>query len=127
MVAQSLYFYRMMCIQLHNVVFHANHGLYEIEKLDGGEFEVDLTVSFPLQAAHTLNDTIDYVVIFELVKKRMEEPTPLLETIIIEISQQILAQFSVVQEVYISIRKLNPPINNFSGSVGASYTLKRDN
>jgi dihydroneopterin aldolase len=57
----------------------------------------------------------------------MNTPTPLLETIVIDISQQILAQFSIVEEVQISIKKVHPPIEGFKGSVGVSYSLKREN
>jgi dihydroneopterin aldolase len=69
---------------------------------------------------------LDYVAVYDLVKARMDEPTPLLETIVIDVAQQILAQFSIVEEVQISIKKLHPPIPQFRGSVGVSYTFKRD-
>ena len=126
MVAQSLYFYNMVFIHLHDVVFHSKHGLYEEEKVNGGEFVLNLSAGLNTQVVNTLSDTVDYVSVYELVKKRMDEPTSLLETIVIDIAQQILAQFSIVQEVQISIKKVNPPIADFKGSVGVSYTLKRD-
>jgi dihydroneopterin aldolase len=125
-VAQSLYFYNMVFIHLHDVVFHSQHGLYEEEKVKGGEFVLNLAAGLNTHAVDALSDTLDYVSVYELVKKRMDEPTSLLETIVIDIAQQILAQFSIVQEVQISIKKLHPPITGFKGSVGVSYTLKRE-
>lgn len=128
MVTQSLYFYSMMFIHLHDVVFYAKHGLHEEEKLIGGEFLVNLSAGYHAgNIINTINDTVDYVAVYEMVKDQMSKPTPLLETIAMEISSQILAQFSIVQEVHISIKKLHPPIAAFQGYVGVSYILKREN
>jgi dihydroneopterin aldolase len=126
-VAQSLYFYSMMFIHLHDVLFHSKHGLYDDEKENGGEFLLNLSAAFNTQRVTSLSDTVDYVTVYELVKQRMHQPTPLLETIVIEIAQQILAQFSSVEEVHISLKKIHPPIEAFNGSVGVSYNLKREN
>jgi dihydroneopterin aldolase len=55
----------------------------------------------------------------------MQQPTELLETVATEFAAQILAQFSIAQEVEISITKLHPPIASMQGSVGVSFNLKR--
>jgi dihydroneopterin aldolase len=55
----------------------------------------------------------------------MEKPALLLETLATEIASEIFAKFPIVIEVAISIFKLHPPIKNFEGSVGVSFTLKR--
>ena len=117
----------MMFIHLHDVLFHSKHGLYDEEREKGGEFLLNLSAAFAARKVTTLNETVDYVAVYELVQKRMNEPTSLLETIVIEIAQQILAQFSIVQEVHISLKKIQPPIEAFNGSVGVSYKLKREN
>jgi dihydroneopterin aldolase len=119
----------MLSINLHNLTFFAHHGLYEEEKLLGNEFELNITIKHAprqLPVMH-LPDTVDYVPVYELVKKRMAIPTPLLETVVTEIAQQILAQFSLAEEVFISIRKKYPPISHMHGrgSVGVSFELKR--
>jgi dihydroneopterin aldolase len=41
------------------------------------------------------------------------------------IARQILAQFSLAEEVFLSIRKLHPPVSQLRGSVGVSFTLTR--
>jgi dihydroneopterin aldolase len=73
-----------------------------------------------------LSDSIDYVSVYELVKKRMDKPTPLLETVVTEIAQSILAEFQLASKIFISIDKLCPPIHNFEGKVGVSFTLERN-
>jgi dihydroneopterin aldolase len=118
-----------MFIHLHDVLFHSLHGVFEEEKLIGGEFLVNVSVGFipSSRPIRLLNDTIDYVAVYQLLKDRMNQPSPLLETIAMDVANQILAQFSIVQNVQISIKKLHPPIAAFEGSVGVSFSLNREN
>ncbi len=117
----------MLSIHLHQVHFHSYHGLYDEEKILGNDFIIDLIVkyhpsSIPIQSIH---QTINYVALYELVNKRMNQPTDLLETVATKIAEQILNEFSLADEVNISIKKINPPITSFKGSVGVSFELKR--
>ena len=41
-----------------------------------------------------------------------------------EIAEKLQAQFQEIEQVSISIRKLNPTITNFSGSVSITYSKK---
>ena len=117
----------MLSIHLHNIILFAHHGIYEEEKILGTSFELNITVRYtPKKIPIThMAETIDYVSIFELVKNRMNIPSPLLETVITDISGHILAQFVQAEEVMISIKKLHPPIIGIVGSVGVSFELKR--
>ena len=116
----------MLSIHLNNVFFFAYHGLYEHEKLNGNNFEVNLTVNYqPTKLITNISETINYVAVYELLNNRMQLATPLLETLVMDIANQILAQFPLVEDTYISIKKMQPPIANFDGSVGVSYSLKR--
>ncbi len=118
-----------MTIYLKHLRFHAFHGIFAEEKVLGGEFEVNLSVSY--QPAKTLltdlNQTINYGGLYNLIKKEMEIPSPILETFVIKVANDILAQFSLAEEVEISITKMRPPVINFEGSVGVSYKLNRNN
>jgi dihydroneopterin aldolase len=117
----------MLNIYLHKLLFYSYHGVHEEEKVLGGEYEVDLTVNFQpssLPVKH-LDETVNYVTLYSVVKKRMEQPTPLIETIATELATQILEQFHLIEQVEISIKKLHPPIASFQGSVGVSFVLKR--
>ena len=117
-----------MTIHLHKLRFHAFHGIYAEEKVLGGEFEVNLQVHYsPAATVVTdLNQTVNYALLYELVKKEMETPCPILETFVTRLATDILAQFSIVELVDISITKLRPPVINFEGSVGVSFKLKRE-
>lgn len=117
----------MLFIHLHNLTIFANHGIYAEEIILGNEFELNITIGYrpvKLPVKH-LSESIDYVAVYDMVKKRMAVPTPLLETVITEIATEILAQFSLAEKVEISIRKKYPPISQMEGSVGVSFTINR--
>ncbi len=113
----------MLSIHLHNLHFFSFHGLHEEEAVLGNEYEVNLAVSFQPRnfPVRELEETLDYTKLYKLVKLRMAQPTPLLETIATEIVEAIRSQHSQVQKISISIKKLYPPINNFEGAVGVSF------
>jgi dihydroneopterin aldolase len=116
----------MLSIHLHNVSFRAFHGLYEEEKINGNDFIVDVTVQYrPPKTIHHLNETINYVQVYEIVKDRMNVATELLETVAMDIAATVLNTFSLAEEVKVSIKKLNPPITHFNGTVGVSFEMKR--
>ncbi len=119
----------MLTIELKNLRFHAYHGLYKEEKVLGAEFELDVTVLHYPNAIPILHiqDTIDYTLIYEIVKKNMQQPAELLETLATRIAYEVFSQFSHVEQVNIYIRKINPPIAAFRGSLGVRYTLNKEN
>ena len=117
----------MLSIHLNNLSFFSYHGLYDHERVEGNFFTVNATIHYhPVGLVDSIEQTVDYVSVYELIKTRMTIATPLLETIVMELAEEILAKYSLAQEVYISLTKEKPPIANFEGSVGVSYSLKRN-
>lgn len=117
----------MLSIHLHQLQFFAYHGIYEEERVSGNQFEVDIRIDYQPESIPVkhLSDSIDYVQVYDLVNMRMSIATPLLETLVTELADQILATFLKAEVVFISIKKLHPPIPDFKGSVGVSFELKR--
>lgn len=116
----------MLKIALHNLWFHANHGLYEEEKVLGGDFTIDSEIYYnPKSTPHHISDTIDYSVIYNLIKAHMQKPEPLLETLAMNITKDLLEKFSIAEEVSVRIKKMNPPITGFTGNVSVAYSEKR--
>ena len=105
--------------------FFAEHGLYEAERLVGNEFEVDLSVEqkAPEKTISSLGQTINYVEVFRIVQEEFRQRKQLLETCAMLIAERLQEQFPNLEKLTISIRKLNPPITNFAGSVGVTYSL----
>ena len=112
----------MLTIQLRNLHFFAYHGLFEQEKMTGNNFELDVDIQVNVPDRITsLKHTLDYVIVYEMIEKRMEQPTALLETVAQELAEKIHLLDNRVKFVEITIRKLAPPIKNFKGYVGISY------
>ncbi len=117
----------MLSIHLNNLSFYSFHGLYEHERITGNSFVVNATIKYlPATLVVALDQTIDYVSIYELIKQRMAIATPLLETIVMDIANEIIEKYDVAIEVEIAITKENPPIPDFEGSVGVSYKMTRN-
>lgn len=116
----------MFKIELHNLWFHANHGLYEEEKLLGGDFTLDVTILYtPKMVPHHISETIDYSAVYYLIKSHMQKPEPLLETLAMNITQDILHNFMLAEEVSLRIKKMNPPMIGFTGNVSVTHVAKR--
>jgi 7,8-dihydroneopterin aldolase/epimerase/oxygenase len=112
----------LLTIHLHNVRFHAFHGVHQEEALTGNEFEVSLEVTFQEQILRIddLSATISYSDLFLLVKQRMLRRTALLETIAGDIINEIHAVYPFVIRIKISIFKLQAAIPYLDGKVGVS-------
>jgi dihydroneopterin aldolase len=67
-------------IHLSDLRFFAYHGLYKEEQVLGNEFAINIEVGFTpaeFPIVH-IADTINYALVYELVKKRMQIATPLI-------------------------------------------------
>lgn len=110
-----------MIIHLHNLKFFAYHGLYEEETVSGNDFELNVDIEADIAENITaLSQTVDYVKVYEVIRRRMQQPTKLLETLVQDLADKIHATDNRIKYVSISIKKMNPPIADFSGTVGVS-------
>ncbi|NCU05986.1 MAG: dihydroneopterin aldolase [Chitinophagaceae bacterium] len=109
----------MIAVHLKELTFHAHHGLYAGEEKTGGLFEVNLTVWYKPEGPVTnIDQTINYVELFEIVKQRMMQRSGLLEMVAQDICDIIQQRFSVITEIKLDIDKCSPPIENFQGKTG---------
>ena len=116
-----------MRISLNEVHFFGFHGMYAEEKKIGNTFVVDLYVDFvpAKEIVKSISDTIDYVTLFEIVKARMAVPTPLLETIVTELADQIITDFKMVTHVFVKITKQKVAIKTLEGNMSVSVLKSR--
>ncbi|MGZ5222530.1 MAG: dihydroneopterin aldolase [Chitinophagaceae bacterium] len=113
-------------IELRSLRFFADHGMYQEEMKVGNEFEVDIIMGCraPRKKITSIEQTINYVEVYRILQETFAVRRLLLETLAMDIAEQLEAQLSEMQHVSICIRKLNPPITNFSGSVAITYKKK---
>lgn len=113
-------------ISLNNVRFRAYHGIHAEERQKGNDFVVNLEVSYApgSDTIVSLNDTIDYAVLFDIVNSTMQKPVDLLETLAQTIALNSYKRFPQIREVIVTVEKLNPPIDKFTGSAAVKYRKK---
>jgi dihydroneopterin aldolase len=134
----------LLTIKLENLRFYSYHGLYPEERRLGGEYRVDVEVdhrssdpasvfdiatgqSTPNSAPSTpitdLSHTIDYALLFAIVKEEMDRPRDLLETLAMCIADKIATAYPC-QRIAVEIKKYTVPINDFSGNTAVRYEWK---
>ncbi len=113
----------MITIHLNDLRFYAFHGVYEEEKILGNEFVINAFVAFDeaQNIISSIQDTINYTSVYNIIKAVMSIPTSLLETVIMAIGNEIYNHFKFINYIKISIVKLHPPIEGIEGSVGVIW------
>ena len=117
-----------MYIYLNDLLFNGFHGVYPAEKKIGNTFKVDVRIQMTpaTKTIHKLEDTIDYVQVYALIQKIMAVPTPLLETIVANIADQILAAHPIAESVYVKITKQQLSIPYFEGTTAVDIERFRN-
>ena len=115
-------------ISLNKLLFVGYHGLYPEEKKLGNNYSVEIDIDFtPKEGViDQLDQTIDYVHVYAIVKKWMDIPTPLLETLVGKIADDILSSQALANKIFVKITKLHLPISSFEGNVSVKIEKSRD-
>lgn len=96
--------------------------MHEEEMVLGNQLELNITVDVKSdERIVSLKQTVNYVTLYEIIKQRMDKPTPLLETVAQDLADLISSYDERITSIDINIKKLNPPIHNFHGQISVSY------
>ena len=116
-------------ILLKNLRFRAFHGVLPQERTVGGDFVVTLRIGYPWQQAMVTDDvadTLNYAVVYELVKREMDIPSNLLEHAAGRIADRLLRQFPAITSVDLWLTKVTPPMGADSDGAGVELHLIND-
>jgi 7,8-dihydroneopterin aldolase/epimerase/oxygenase len=118
----------MITIELHNILLHGYHGIHQEEKKVMNTFEVNLDVSYLETGSEfdSIEESISYTDLYEIVRQKVQVPVFLLEKICLDIIEAVKEQYPIVKSIRISIHKLQAPIENFQGKVGVSMHREFD-
>jgi dihydroneopterin aldolase len=106
-------------VALKEVRCYAYHGFYPEEQLTGGMFFVDAEVTFEANNdTENLDRTVNYEVLNEIIRFEMENTQKLLETVVKNILEQIIAKYSFLKTVKVGVKKMSPPMK---GEIGHSF------
>ncbi len=103
----------MALIEIEGMEFYAYHGHFEVEKIAGNRFLVNLKIEADLSKAgqsDKLEDTLDYQQAYLAVKEEMDVSSDLLENVAQRIINRIKSEFQNIQKVSVKVSKMNPPM-----------------
>jgi dihydroneopterin aldolase len=103
----------MGTIKLKNIRTFSFHGCLEEEGRIGSDYRVDLEIKTDLKKSSLsdeLKDTVDYVILNNIVEEEMAIRSKLLEHVAHRINTRIFNEISSVTEIILAVSKLNPPI-----------------
>ena len=100
-------------IELKEIRIHAYHGVDKQERIVGNDYLVRLKVKFDISTAalsDSVNDTINYAELYDVVKCEMGIASNLLENVAYRIMIAIKNNFPSIDGGEIEIVKIKPPI-----------------
>lgn len=111
-----------------NIRLHAFHGVLQQERVIGNDYLVSVSVTCSLGNAvksDSVEDTINYAAVYELVKEEMAVPSNLVEHVAGRIAQRVLERFSLADDVTVEVVKINPPMGAACDGAGVELSLHR--
>lgn len=101
-------------IVVEGIQVYAYHGCLPEEGLIGTNYTVDVLMETDFTAAALSDDlgqTIDYVVVYQIVKKQMAVRSNLIEQVGQRIVDELKSTFAGIKALEVKVTKLNPPMN----------------
>ncbi len=90
---------------------HGYHGVYPEEKILGTTYVISVKVGLvSIPVPSDIANTINYERLLACVKQSMKKSVDLLEELVDTIHRKIKKEFRAVETLYISVKKLHPPL-----------------
>jgi dihydroneopterin aldolase len=108
--------------------FHAFHGCLEHEQTLGNTFLVSICIEIDTTKAgltDELEHTLNYQLVYDVVKTQMEIPSKLIEHVGQRILDTVFTEFQQIQGLVVKLSKLNPPLGGKVDCVTIELTKKR--
>ncbi len=116
-------------IRIIGAEIYARHGVGEAERAVGGRYSFDVDIRADIsRAARTdhVADTVDYQKVYELARGILTGTNRrLLESLVVEIADSILARFPQAEQVTVRLRKLSVPIDGVIRAVEVETSRSR--
>jgi len=108
----------MQELRIENIQLHAYHGCLEEEGRIGAKYRVDVMAEADFSASAQTDDltqTVDYVVVFEIVCQEMDIRSKLIEAVAKRISERLITRYPWVSRWEVALTKYNPPVGGMLG------------
>jgi dihydroneopterin aldolase len=107
-------------ISINNIQIYAFHGCLKEEAIIGGNDRVDIKIYTDYSGASKKDDlsmTVDYCMVYEIVKRSMKIRSKLIEHAAQNIADALKAGIGRIQKVKVKLTKIAPPVNGAMASV----------
>lgn len=118
----------MGTIELEGIEFFGYHGYYDEEQKIGAKYSIDISVEADFDKAAAkdeLGQTVNYEVLYRIIKEEVKKPSKLLENIAKRIIDRVFLEFQAIQKVKVSISKFNPPVGGVCNRARVTMNGKR--
>ncbi len=116
-------------LTLKNLEFFAYHGVNEIEKRNGGKFQVDVEIIYDATEAILTDDlakALNYEEVLSIVNDIiLGESFNLIETIVFEILGNIAEKFNFIEKIDVKVRKYNVPYKGILSFIEAEQSFEK--
>lgn len=102
-------------ITVSGIKFYSYHGCFDEEQRIGANFIVDARIVYDAERAVENDDveqSVNYQLVYYTIQEIMRNPTHLLETVANNIITSIKERFPEVLNVSVTVKKVNPPLEN---------------
>jgi 7,8-dihydroneopterin aldolase/epimerase/oxygenase len=113
-------------IEVCGIRLYAHHGCMPEETKLGGNYEVDVILEADLsksEKSDKLEDTLDYVAVYNIVVREMQTPSSLIEHVAARIGASLKKQWPEIISGEVSIKKLNTPIGGVISFVKITHNI----
>jgi dihydroneopterin aldolase len=117
-------------IRIKNATFYGYHGVSNEEQNVGGKFEADIDIYTNFSEAADNDDltkTVDYYQIYSFLNQfTVKQKYYLIESLAVEIADELLKKFKRIDKVAVRVRKNNPPLGGVVDCVEAEVIKERN-
>lgn len=108
-------------IDIDNALFFGHHGVNEEEKQTGQTFTVNVSYWLKNKSQDNLSKTVDYARVVSSIEKFFTDKRyNLLEQLVDEISDFLIDEYDLIEQVSVKVGKTSPAINATVSSVCAT-------
>ena len=115
-------------VKVENLKIFAYHGCMEEEEIIGSDYVVNIKAYCMLSKkafADDITETVNYVDLARIAEREMAVRSKLLEAVAKRISSSCMKEVPLIDDIFVSISKVCPPINADVESVTVEITESR--
>ena len=112
-------------IELENMEFRASHGCYDLEKVVGNRFLVNLSIVADVSEAAESDDitkSVNYLTAYNIISEQMKQPSNIIENVAKRIIDALYREFPEIEKVTVKVSKLAPPLGGKVEKASATLT-----